>query len=70
MKISLISSKVTLSFLIFLIAFFSSPPALSFIPIEKVAFKGGDYHTVLVRIEQLWTKFQASVVRRLDNTIH
>ena len=43
MKISLISSKVTLSFLIFLITFFSSPPppALSFIPLEKVAFIGG-----------------------------
>ena len=42
MKISLISSKVTLSFLIFLITFFPSPPpALSFIPLEKVAFKGG-----------------------------
>ena len=41
MKISLISSKVTLSFLIFLITFFASPPALSFIPLEKVAFKGG-----------------------------
>ena len=41
MKISLISSKVTLSFLIFLITFFSPPPALSFIPLEKVAFKGG-----------------------------
>ena len=42
MKISLISSKVTLSFLIFLITFFPSPPpVLSFIPLEKVAFKGG-----------------------------
>ena len=41
MKISLISSKVTLSFLIFLITFLSPPPALSFIPLEKVAFKGG-----------------------------
>ena len=41
MKISLISSKVTLSFLIFLITFFPSPPAVSFIPLEKVAFKGG-----------------------------